>query len=157
MKIQLMILSVLALGATACGQKVSEADVPQPVKAAFMKQFPKADHIRWGMESKTEYEAEFKLGSEAMSATFGTAGQWLETERDIKIEALPEAVRKALADKYAGSKVKDVSYVENPKGTFYEADLEKGEQSMEVVFNADGTVFKEQVEESGKDNDEDGD
>ena len=157
MKTQLMIVSVLALSVTACGQKVSEADVPQPVKATFMKQFPKADHAHWGMESKTVYEVEFKLGSEAMSATYGISGQWMETEKDIKASALPDAVRKTLADRYTGEKVKDLSYVENPQGTFYEADIEKGEVSKEVVFNADGTVFKEQVEENGKESKEEND
>lgn len=152
-----MILSMLAISATACGQKVSEADVPQPVKAAFMKQFPKADNARWEMETKTEYEVNFKQGAEAMSAAYGTAGQWLETEKDINADALPDAVRRTLADKYAGSNVKDLSRVENPKGTFYEADLEKGETSMEVVISPDGTVVKENVEKKGKDNDEDGD
>ncbi len=157
MKTQLMILSVLAFSATACGQKVSEADVPQPVKSAFMKQFPKADHAHWGMESKTQYEVEFKQGDEAMSATYDKVGKWMETEKDVKADALPDAVRRTLADKYAGSKVKDLSHVDNPKGTFYEADIEKGETSMEVVMSPDGTVVKENVEEKGKDNDEDGD
>lgn len=154
MKAQLMILSLLALSATACGQKVSEADVPQPVKAAFMKQFPKADHAHWGMESKTAYEVEFKQASEAMSATYAASGEWLETEKEIKASALPEAVRNTLASKYAGYKVKDVSHLETPKGSFYEADIEKGEVSKEVVFNTDGTVFKEQVEEKGKESNE---
>ncbi len=154
MKTQLMILSVLALSASACGQKVSEANLPQPVKAAFMKQYPKADHTSWGMESKTEYEAEFKLGSVAMSATYSTAGQWIETEKDIKEAALPQAVRNTLAGKYAGYKVKGASHLDNPKGTFYEADIEKDEMSKEIVFNADGTVFKETVEENGKESDE---
>lgn len=157
MKTQLMILSVLALSASACGQKVSEADVPQPVKAAFMKQFPKADHAHWGMESKTEYEVEFKQGNEDMSATYDTKGQWKETEKDIKADALPEAVRNTLASKYAGYKVKDISHLDTPKGTFYEADLEKGEVSMEVAFNADGTVSKETVEENGKESKEEND
>ena len=157
MKTPLLILSLLALSATACGQKVTEADVPQPVKAAFMKQFPKADKARWEMETKTEYEVNFKQGAEDMSATYGAAGQWLETEKDIKADALPGPVRKTLADRYAGHKVKDLSYVESPKGKFYEADIEKGEKSMEIVFNADGTVFKENVEEKGKESDEDND
>ena len=150
-----MILSVLAISATACGQKVSEADVPQPVKAAFMKQFPKADHAHWGMESKTEYEVEFKQGSEEMSATYGSAGQWMETEKDIQLAALPEVVRKTIAASYSDQKLGDISQVESPKGSFYEVDMEKGEKSMEVVFSTDGKVVKEMVEE--KDNDEDND
>ncbi len=99
MKTPLMILSVLALSATACGQKVSEAAVPQPVKAAFMKQFPKAEKTRWEMENKTDYEVNFKQGTEEMSATYGTGGQWMETEKAIGMEALPEAVRSTITSK----------------------------------------------------------
>ncbi len=153
MKTSLMILSLLAISATACAQKVNEADVPAPVKAAFTKQFPKATNARWEMEHKVDYEVNFKQGAESMSATYDKGGKWMETEQGIKADALPEAARKTLATKYAGSKVEDLSKVENPKGSFYEADLEKGEVSMEVVFAKDGTVVKETVEKEGKDND----
>jgi hypothetical protein len=117
MKTQLMILSVLAISATACGQKVSEADVPQPVKTAFMKQFPNAEHARWEMETMTEFEVNFKQGAEAMSATYGTAGQWMETEKDIEMEALPEAVRNTIASKYQDQKLEGISHVESPKAS----------------------------------------
>lgn len=157
MKTSLMILAVLALSATACAQKVNEADVPQPVKAAFMKQFPKADHAHWGMESKTEYEVEFKQGAEEMSATYGTAGQWMETEKDLKMAELPAAVRKTIAEKYADQKTGDISHVDSPKGEMYEVDMENGEKSMEVVFSTDGKVLKEMVEEKGNDEDNDND
>lgn len=153
----LMILPLVALSAAACAQHVNPADVPRPVNAAFAKQFPKAEKARWGMESKTEYEVEFKQGAESMSATYAADGQWLETEKKIKLEALPEAVRHTLATRYAGHKTEDISLVKNPKGTFYEADIEKGETSMEVLFSADGVVLKEQVEERDNDQDEHGD
>ncbi|MBK9419713.1 MAG: PepSY-like domain-containing protein [Flavobacteriales bacterium] len=157
MKTPLMILSVLALSVSACGQKVSEADVPQPVKAAFMKQFPKADHAHWGMESKTEYEVEFKQGSESMSATYGNTGEWMETEKDLKLAALPAPVRATIAQNYADQKLGDISHVDSPKGELYEVDMEKGEQSMEVVFSTDGKVMKEKMEEKGNDEDNDND
>lgn len=157
MKTQLMILSILALSASACGQKVSDADVPQPVKAAFTKQFPKAERAKWGMESKTEYEVEFKQGSEEMSATYGNAGEWIETEMDLKLAALPGPVRATIARDYEGQKIGDISHVDSPKGQTYEVDMEKGEKSMEVVFSTDGKVLKEMVEEKGKDEDNDND
>lgn len=157
MKTPLMILSILALSASACGQKVSEADVPQPVKAAFTKQFPKADHARWEMETKTEYEVNFKQGAEAMSATYGNTGEWMETEKDLKLAALPGPVRASIAQNYADQKLGDISHVDSPKGQTYEVDMEKGERSMEVVFSTDGKVLKEMVEEQGNDEDNDND
>ena len=155
MKTQLMILSVLAISATACGQKVSEAVVPLHVKTAFLKQFAMAELARCEMETMTEFEVNFKQGAEAMSATYVTAGQWMETEKDIEMEALPEAVRNTIASKYQDQKLEGISHVESPKGIFYEVDMEKGETSMEVVFSTDGQVIKEKVEE--QDNDEEND
>ena len=150
MKTPLMILAALALSATASAQKVSEADVPKPVKSAFMKQFPKAEHAKWEMETKTEYEVNFKIGSDEMSATYGTAGQWMETEKELKMADLPAAVRKTIAEKYADQKTGDISHVDSPKGETYEVDMKKGEKSMEVVFSKDGKMLKENVEEKGK-------
>lgn len=155
MKTPLMILSLMALSATASAQKMSEADVPQPVKAAFMKQFPKAEHAKWEKETVTEYEVNFKQGAEEMSATYGTSGQWMETEKDLKMADLPAAVRKTIAEKYADQKTGDISHVDSPKGEMYEVDMKKGEKSMEVVFSKDGKVMKEKMEEKGKDEDND--
>ena len=143
-------LLMLSLSMNACAQKVSEADVPQPVKAAFMKQFPKAEHAKWEMESKTEYEVNFKQEGTDRSATYATDGAWMETEHTIKADALPDAVRKAIAAGYADHKLGKVEVAETPKGTVYEVDMEKGEHSMEVVFSADGKVMETKVEEDGE-------
>lgn len=146
----LPVLLMLSLSMDACAQKVSEADVPQPVRTAFIKQFPKAEHARWEMETKTEYEVNFKVEGSDRSATYTKDGAWLETEHTIKADALPQPVRNAIAADYADQKVKAIEVAETPKGTVYEVDMEKGEKSVEVVFSADGKVVETKVEEDGE-------
>ena len=75
----------------------------------------------------------------------------METEHKIKADALPEAVRKAIATTYADHQVEGAEQVERADGTFYEVDLEKGGTEIEVLFNADGKVLKSKVEEEDKD------
>ena len=140
-------LLMLALSMNAFAQKVSEADVPQPVKAAFTKQFPKAEHAKWEMEDKKDYEVDFQQGGGKWSAKYAADAKWLETEHAIKPEELPAPVRAAIAASYADHKLEAAELVESPQGTTYEVDLEKGEQSLEVVFGADGKVLKSVVEE----------
>ena len=141
-------LLMLSLSMNACAQKVSEADVPQPVKAAFMKQFPKAERAKWEMEDKKDYEVNFTQGGAKWSAKYAADAKWLETEHAVKLDELPPAVRTAIATNYADHKVERAEVAESPQGTMYEVDLEKGEHSMEVVFSADGKVMKSVVEEA---------
>ncbi len=150
----LLSLSGLLACNAANAQRLADDKVPAVVKAAFTKQFPKAEHAKWEMESRTEYEVNFKQGGADRSATYGTDGTWLETEQAIKADALPEPVRKAIAAGYADHKVKGIDVAESPKGTVYEVDMEKGEESLEVVFAADGKVLESKMEEHKRDADD---
>lgn len=147
MKYLLPTLFMLALRMNSFAQNVSEADVPEPVKAAFMEQFPKAEHARWEMEDKKDYEVDFRQAGGKWSAKYAGDGQWLETEHALKPEELPAPVRAAIAAGYADHTLEASELVESPQGTTYEVDLEKGEHSVEVVFSANGNVLKSVVEE----------
>lgn len=149
MKHSLPILFTLALGMNASAQGKTDIVVPEPVKAAFAKQFPKAEGANWEMEDK-DFEAGFKMSSVKYSAVYSAAGKWMETEHKIKVEAMPEAVQKAIAANYADHKVEGAEQVERPDGIFYEVDLEKGEHEMEVLFSVDGNVVKTKMENEDK-------
>ena len=144
----------------AHGQDLAEADVPAAVKSAFTTKFPKAQGAKWEMEDKKDYEAEFKEDGTKRSATFDAEGKWKATETGMKVELLPEAVRKVLASDYASAKTEEAETVETPEGTFYEVELKKGEQTIEVLFSADGKVISSKMEEEdekGEDKDDDKD
>ena len=147
-------LLLFAFSATAQGQTPGSINVPAPVKAAFAKRFPKAQEPKWEMEDKKDYEADFKQDGNKWSACFAPDGAWLETEHAIKADALPEAVRKAIAAKYADHQLKEAEQAETPKGTMYEVEFAKGEHEMEVVFAADGTVVKTKEENEDGEKDE---
>jgi hypothetical protein len=156
MKHLLPSLIALSLGASACGQKHSEVTPPEVVMNAFKEQFPKAEHVSWSMEDKTDYEADLKMDGMKYSVKYTATGVWMETEHAIKMDALPAAVRQTLAAQYAEYKLDDAEVAETPSGTVYEVDMEKGEEEMEVIFNAEGQVLKSTVEqEGGKEEDND--
>lgn len=159
MKYALPTLLMLSLSMNASAQKISETEVPQPVRAAFQKQFPSAQKVKWEMEDKTKYEAVFRQNGTESSATFDASGSWLETESAIKESDLPAAVRATLAAQYPGHKLEEFERLQTPEGTLYEVEAEKGEHSVIVKFAADGNVLKvaEVEEENGEGDDEEKD
>jgi len=124
---------------------------PVATTAAFQKKFPTAKSVQWEQDADGTYEADFKVNGKKMSAAFSAAGIWLETETDIKIKALPEAVRAAIANAFSGYEIQEAERVETPEGVVYEVKMEKEadgqETELEVLFAGDGKLLKQEVEE----------
>lgn len=117
---------------------------PKAVSEAFMKKFPTALKVSWGKESLKEWEAEFTLNGEKISANFGQDGTWLETEQEIKASDLPKAVLSNVKIKFANWKIAEADKTETAKhGTIYEVDLKKGLKTKSLAFKANGAEVKE--------------
>lgn len=117
---------------------------PKAVSDAFMKKFPTATKVSWGVEGPKEWEAEFTLNGEKISANFNQDGTWLETEQEIKVASLPAVVLSNVKMKYAAWKIVEADKTESAKhGTIYEVDLKKGLKSKSLAFKADGTSVNE--------------
>lgn len=153
MKHALPSLFLLILG--ACGQGPGASDIPAAAKTAFGQRFPDVHLVKWETED-TNYEANFTQHGTHWSAVFSATGAWMETEHVIPMEALPEAVRGAIASQYAGHELKKAEQADSPQGTHYEVDLKKGGHKMEVVFSADGSVVKTEMgNEDGEEDESD--
>ena len=117
---------------------------PKAVADAFMKKFPTAVNVTWGIEGPKEWEAEFTLNGEKISANFSQNGTWLETEKQIKAASLPQAVLAAVKKKYGDWKIAEADKTETAKhGTIYEVDLKKATKTKSLAFKEDGTAVKE--------------
>ena len=150
-KIFLMLLLAASMSISAFAQKISADKVPSSVSSTFKGKFSNATKINWEME-KAEYEANFTLKGEEVSATFDKTGKWLETETVIKISALPTAIQQALKKDFANFKVNEASKIESVKnGNSFEAEVEKGEETFDVLFAPDGKVINQTKTEKEKD------
>ena len=137
---------LLVAGTSAFAQKITADKVPAAVKQAFQTKFPKATAAKWEMEKK-DYEVGFKLNGTEGSANFDATGKWLETETEIKYEALPQAVKATITNKFAGYKAGETNKVETPdKGVLYEVGLSKGTEKIEIQFTKEGEVKSRKVE-----------
>ncbi len=134
---------IFSFATIGCSQKITEKDLPAPVKTAFKTKFPNATDVRWGKESQKEYEAEFKSNNTSIAANFMADGSWVVTETTISSSELPVAVINAINTKHPGAKIGTIEMVEEPgKKASYEVAITVNNKKKGVVLNADGSFIK---------------
>ncbi|MCB0526297.1 MAG: PepSY-like domain-containing protein [Lewinellaceae bacterium] len=138
-------------GNKVVAQKVSPDNIPTVVKSTFSEKFPNAAKAKWSMEEEEVFEVEFRQLGQKSSAKIEANGNFLESETNIKRSDLPVTVVQALNTQFAGYKIEKTEKVTFPDGSVaYELEIEKGEQSLEVQFNADGKLLKKEEEKEEK-------
>lgn len=128
-----MLMSVFALAGTT---------PPTAVLKSFQEKFPNAENVKWGMENKTEYEAEFKIETQAVSANFKEDGTWVETETVISLYDLPSSVIDYVGQNFSGITIKETAKIETPERTVFEVEI-KGEA---YLFDTAGKFIGEAEE-----------
>ena len=114
--------------------------VPDVVKNAFSAKYPNATNVKWGKENAKEYEAEFKLGNNSVSANFGLDGSWVETESVIPAADLPAAVTSAINTKYPGAVITLAEKTEQPGNKIlYEVSFKVNGKKKSLELKPDGT------------------
>ncbi|HSU27570.1 MAG TPA: PepSY-like domain-containing protein [Chitinophagaceae bacterium] len=131
---------VLALGLSASiSAGCQSTKVPEAVLTSFAARFPTTTNVKWSKEDKTEFEAEFKLSSRAVSANFKANGDWVVTETTIPVTDLPAAVASAVDTKYPGSVFSVIEKVEEPGNkVYYEATIKWNGKKREIKVSAAG-------------------
>lgn len=139
---QLLLLAcgIFVIATTGCSQKIN---VPAAVTQAFNSKYPRAMDVKWGKESAKEYEAEFKLNGNNVSANFSADGAWVETETEMKVTGLPEAVIAAINKNYPGAVITTAEKLEEPGDkVLYETVIKVNGKKKTLELNADGSLAK---------------
>lgn len=148
MKSIILTAAVIVLGVnTSSAQKMKEADVPKEVVSGFHSNFKDAKAKEWEKEDAI-YEAEFDWNKVETSATFSSEGKLLTTEHEIKVTDLPKNVADYVAKNYAGYKITEASKIEDAatKKVSYEAEIQKGKEEMDLMFDADGHFLSKEAQ-----------
>lgn len=120
---------------------------PLNVEKALKKKFPKAESINWEMNDDGNWEAKFKLNGKMQSSDFSEAGEWLESERPLAQNEIPQSVLASLNKKYQKYKITESELVETKEGKWYEIEIETGGKSFEVMLDSKGMIVDEEEEE----------
>lgn len=70
---------------------IAQQDPPSKVENAFKEQFPSIQDVRWA-KNDNNYIAEFKDHNIPVKVLFDSSGNFVESEKEIEVSALPEKV-----------------------------------------------------------------
>ncbi len=128
-------------------QKVKENEVPKSVLTSFQTHFNGVKADEWEKEKNGDFEAEFKINKVEMSANFSPDGTFIEKEEEILISALPNSVEEYINKNYLGSKIQEAAKITDDSGKItYEAEIEKGKEEIELIFDVNGQFVKKMTE-----------
>lgn len=155
--ISLLIPSLLGLAALSSAanadteNKLSQQGVPIAVREAFQKAYPQAADIKYEKDSKAgkaAYEIEFKDQGLEREATYADDGTLLETEEEIRPDALPTTITEALKKAHPQAMLEEAEKVMKPDGEVsgYEVEMKDGEKEWEVHLDTTGKILKTETE-----------
>ena len=134
MKKMILMLAMFSFIGIANAQMVLPTSVPKEVKDKFDGLFPKATMVTWEKEG-TNYESDFKLDDQSMSAVFTPAGGYVQKEITIGDTLLPTAAKEYIGKNFPGKKITEsVKIIKADGKIFFEAEVEKNI----MTFDADG-------------------
>jgi hypothetical protein len=142
MKKMILMIAMISIGVYANAQMVLTANVPKATEEKFDALFPKATMVTWEKEG-TNYEADFKLDGQSMSAVFTPDGGYVQKEMKIDETALPTEAKEYIGKTYPGKKIVEcVKIIKANEAVFYEAEVEKNE----MTFDANGKYLSTKKE-----------
>ena len=147
---KLIALTVLGFGLSQVyGQKIKESEVPVAVKSAFAKAHPAAKEVKWEKENGS-FEVSFDQDKKDISNLFDTSGTLLEEETEMASGELSAAIKNTLAKDFAGFKVTEAAKILAKGVTTFEAEVEKGGERFDLIFDTQGKLLKKIKKEKGK-------
>ncbi len=147
MKNLIVVLLVVFTAVTISAQMKHEVKVTEKAKACFAKHYPNVSEVKWGMEGKSEFEAEFKDHGKSISVVIDAEGNLKETETDIAKSELPKGVEEYVAKHHKGWSITEAAKIVNAKGVVtFEAQISKGKVNKDLTFTKDGNPVGKSLE-----------
>src|SRR5262245_52190493 len=93
-------------------------------------------------DGQTYYEAEFLIGGHSKDLLFDSAGEVVEVEEQVALEALPQPVRDSLVRKASGGEIRKVESI-TKKGSLvaYEAEVTREGKRSEIQVGPAGDTL----------------
>ena len=144
-----LLVALLVSAGTAGSQEqsIKKKDIPQAILDAFHKSYPNAAIKGYSRETdkgNVVYEIESLEGKIHRDISYAADGSLVSTEESLAYAELPEPVRNAIEKDYPKAKVSICEKVVKGGTTNFELLVRSGKQKQELVFNADGTLVKQE-------------
>lgn len=126
----------------ASAQTINASLVPEAVKNKMKEKYPEAKGLYWRQSDAGFVEANFSNDGRKCNAIFLTTGGWVSTDCEITAEEFPAAAITYLNDPKNADKVSKYYQSDTKaKGKQFSADVKKGGQALQFIFDADGNLI----------------
>ena len=137
-KLTFLILAVGFITASAF------AKIPAKITGAFQARYAGATHVEW-RHTMMSYKATFNLGESRLQAKFDKKGKWLESEKMLHKDRLPETVKNSLSrTKYGDWQIKSSyeEYLPNEQPRYHITAAKGDIKRKALVFDYRGQLIK---------------
>lgn len=131
---------ILFYGASAVAQEEHGSEVPQSVIESFSCLYPSITNVSWKVDD-VNYAASFRLDGKAVSLVFDEYSNVIKVEHEIKLYELPLDVSHLISKEYSDWRIGKASHIDSNGTAYYEAQVQKDEQTMVLVFNRHGGLL----------------
>jgi uncharacterized membrane protein YkoI len=156
-------------GFAACSEPYKATDTsvvvaPDGTVTSFNNQYPNASNVvwtrydaavvpidwelaGWSAMDNNDYLVRFDMDNENYYAWYDDSGNWVGTAYVVKdVKSLPEAVSKAVYDKYSGYTISTVNREFQKDRMVYEIEAKNANNSrVKLLVDGNGNIIKEKV------------
>lgn len=113
--------------------------VPSVVEKSFDSKYGDVGEVKWGLDDHGYWEGKFEKDGQKLRADFEKDGKWLETERSVKLDEIPEPVQAAIKSAHGDREITEIEEVDNrDKGLFYDVEFKEQGKNEDIEYNKDG-------------------
>lgn len=134
---------------TSCSKDSDElksSDIPKAVEENFNNEYPNSQNAEWEKEGDY-YEVEFETGGVEKTVVYDKNGSVISTEIEIAISKLPATITNYINKNHSDYTIEEAEREENKEGIFYEVELEKEDDEIELIFNSEGKFINAEQED----------
>jgi hypothetical protein len=154
--VTLIIISLLAVEATAKEKHITKKEVPPAVISAFDRAYPKTTIKGYSTETengKTYFEIESMHGKQSLDVSYRPDGTVAEIEEGVAAKNLPVSVLKAVKAKYPKGRISKAEKKTLGTVVTYEMKVTTDKTHAGLEIDPTGKIIKERVS-SMKENEE---
>lgn len=140
-----MVLAFVILGLNQATAQIRK--IPAEVTNAFSEKYADAKNVEW-KDKLSGFAANFELDGEKFEARFNKKGVWQNTEQELSVNDLTDAVKDGLAkSKYADWEIKSFFKIQLPDDKVqYRLHVVKTTvQQKMLLFNDSGKLLKDNL------------
>ncbi len=130
-------ISMVVIATQINAQKIKTKEVPNSVMQAFGMSYPSQKEVTWNKDG-SNYQAQYAKSGEK-SVTYDSTGAMIETEKEIKVSALPPAINEYVKKNYNNYTIKEAIQITASNGVItYETEI----NGMDLIFDSRGMFMK---------------